>query len=73
MTNDRFEKWDVVIEVDSSLGHKFVVEQVMEDGYLFRSVAHPGARVAYTKEFAWHLFVKIGRWNWKEGMEVDDG
>ena len=73
MTNDGFEKWDVVIEVDSTFGHKFVVGDARPGGYIFQDMKNPGSREGYSREFAWHLFVKVGRWDWKKGEEVDDG
>ena len=38
---DRFKLWDVVIEVDDFPDRKFVVEQVLKDGYIVRSAWHP--------------------------------
>lgn len=72
MTNDMFEKWDVVIEVDSTFGHKFVVIEVLDGSYIFQDMKNPGSREGYSKEFAWHLFVKVGRWDCKAGREIED-
>ena len=70
--NDSFEVWDVVIEVDSSLGQKFVVTEVLDGSYIFQDMKKPSSREVFSKEFAWHLFVKVGRWNWNKREEVED-
>lgn len=70
--NDKFKLWDVVIEVDDNFDRKFVVEQVLEDGYIVRSMLHPEARMCYGIDYAHHLFIKVGRWDWKMGKEIED-
>ena len=70
--NDRFKLWDVVIEVDDFPDRKFVVEQVLKDGYIVRSAWHPKGRMAYGIDYANHMFVKVGRWDCKAGREIED-
>lgn len=67
---DEFKNGDIVIEIEDD--RKFVVEEVLEDAYIVRSISHPDARMCYSKDYARHLFVRVGKWDSKLCKEVDE-
>lgn len=67
---DEFKNGDIVIEIEDD--RKFVVEDVLEDAYIVRSMSHPSSRVGYAKDYARYLFVRVGKWDSKLCKEVDE-